>query len=1159
VIGILVGQLKGMRPLKGEIADLRIWDVEGGTINDQNIANNSPDLVYYLKFDEGIANGNNQSPALINMVTNEVVGSPVPQVELFNFDLTGDDSNWRGCDNYALVGSPITVSINNDSRPPGGLSPIIPYGGTIRIESTITGTDGLESYQWLKDGKAIEGATSATFIKEAELDDYGRYQLRVDNFNTCPIYSNPVEITVKGLGSVMNFDGVDDYVEVVDINESTVFTMETWVKFESNPNGQVIVSGTSEFGPLVDNSHQFFIDNNGFLTFSIYDQTGLVHNVIKSDQAFVQDRWYHIAGRVVGFSTMELFVDGALQSQITNPGSVWMGIDRFNIGGFAKDGDQNILSAFKGEIDEFRYWDVYRSNSELLEFKDKEIRFEFPDPDTYLQFNQGIPDGDNTNFNPFSLPNIIAQDEFEAGRVVLYNFDFEGPISNFSNCSPVVSPTPSPYTIPNVDNVLNIPQSYIFGHDVRLLSGIFGDTSNVSFQWLKDGQGISNANNGSLVLENVMPSDTGRYALRVEDTCDPPYIDTATVIGFNFTCFSDLTTFPIDPTVMDTISDCYSRFNICGLGDTLNLENKIFGGYCGLDVTYGDPEKIYEITFTEPRVLFAKLTGLTEPLDFFLFGDDCDINNCLASSTHPGLQDDSLQVGLNPGTYYLVLDGTSEFGGEVALNYTLIFNQFDSKCEESVPLACGTSVSDDTGLGSNFSSTYCGQMGYEGTEKIYQVTLSNPKTLSINLTSTTEDLDVFLLDSTCFENGCLASSTNGLGLDDNILFGANAGTYYIVVDGKNGVTGAFNLSLDCADYFSASFDDNDAYIDLTWSIDKNLCVPQDTGIIIKLITPPNTILYEETFNTAALTPDIISGTYRHYVGVDHTQLYALRVSNRLSNATLCNEIDTGRTTPFAAPEFVSISNATYPDSIRLVWRNHSKLSDQFRVFREGTQIINLIDGYTEDSLLVTYVDAHDINDTTSIQAASAYNYCIETYSSQLLQTYPTVCANGSTFDVNFQASYGSPTDQVQLTWNDVSSFCTGIQIKRNGIIETILSPNQTFYNDMEPIFGIESTYTLELLQDNVVKMDFEATGFVPPNGKIEGRVISENGSYPIADVQIVLLEEKLINGQLVLDTLQSTTTNFTGNFTFNDIVYGLSQSFTINATRQEAILRKMIW
>ncbi len=1139
------GPIQDYRAFHGEIADLRIWELAVDTRLQQTISSGAADLVFNLRFDEGIGGGDNTSPITIDTVRNEVDGSSITQIELLNFSLKGSESNWLPCDNYDTQS---TVTITNESRNTnGGIGTHVRAGAEIRMVGSVNDGDGTELYQWYKDGVAILGATDSTFVKMAQAGDDGIYTLSVSGFNRCPSFSQPIEFAILGSAQTLSFDGVDDHV-VIDQSVGTDFTIEAWVKFDSDPSDMVIITGSlNEQDPVLSFSHQLYVNQDKKVSFHLFDSGASERRTIVSDEVVEVNKWYHVVGRSSNVQEMQLLIDGVEQSQSASINGNLTGISTFWLGSSAltelPGGAVKRLKPFHGEIEELRLWDEWRSTAAINSVIDREFNFGNFHPDTYLKFNQGVANGDNSGFNPDYLASYSTPVDFVFGKASMRNFALEGEQSNLSTCSPITVP------IVILGSNAYIP---VVGQNVKLFNAFRED--DIEYEWMYNGQIIPGQNSDTLLLSNFQYSDTGRYELITRDFCDPQFADTSQIDINTVLCLSDLLGIEIDPLTQAQYDHCFSDFNFCLPGDTIIFFNpQIESGYCSSDTSYFGPERIYKFSLPEDKVIQVFLSDLNKKADIFLFGDDCSIATCLGQSTNPGLEDEFFQAVTPAGDYTLIIE--MELLSDDSLEYLLDFIVLEDQCVSSEAISCEDSITANTAGGSDLIDDYCGVGGYIGEERVYRLELSNNQTLDISLSGLTEDLDLFLLDSTCTVTNCRASSTLAGVNEENILIGATPGIYYIVVDGKDGVTGDFSLSLQCTEYFSASKLDNDAYVDLSWFIDKNLCVPQDTGVIVRLIEAPATILYEETFNTAALTPDVIIGSYRHYIGDDEERRYALRVINRLSNETICNEIDTGMTTPFAAPEIVFISSQDDPDSIRVTWRNHSKLSDQFRVFRDGEQLINLTDGYNEDSLLISYVDVHDINDPASIQADSSYEYCIETFSVQLNQSYAQVCSTGSTYDVDFQATQGNPTDRIDLTWADVSEFCSAIQIRRNGINLVMLSANETSFSDLSPLFGVETEYSLIFLNGSAETMQFDAQGFAPANGSISGRVSTLEGDYPVAEVKIVLQKDTIIDGSSSLTSIDSTTTDFSGSYQFDDIVYGLSTDFTVSASKDGSVFQ----
>ncbi|MFT4535889.1 MAG: hypothetical protein ACI9P5_003259 [Saprospiraceae bacterium] len=1137
---------------QGEIDEVRVWDISTSTINDQpELVGSSGNLKFYFQFNEGIAEANNASPILVNSLTDPFFATVAT---LHNFDLNGNQSNWLGCDTYDG-----DIVIN----PPA--NKIVTTGNALVLDPSVDNIDGTEIYQWYLDGVPIDGAIDQNYsITNTTPADQGSYQLEVGRFNSCKTFSDAIEVTIKGTGEVLNFDGVDDYIKIPS-GSPHFYTVEMWVKFEDDFALQSLIVGSDNFNTTEVHTNQLLTDADGYLIHRTFTNT--IHE-IQSLAPVVPNQWYHVAIKAGDQMPVEMLIDGVLQGSVPNSGDLWQGSVPNNdplwngqqawfLGSKTKvimsSSDTYNLGYFKGEMDELRIWNTMRSDSLIVAHKDSELNNTGQAGlDFYFRFNQGLANGNNVDLvSSIQLPDYKNQSSLVPSLtdVKMSGFAFEGETSNYSDCSPISNPELE-YTLDTLNGpALHIGQALNFNLEITT-----GDTSEIDFQWILDDQPIVGANEPFYSVESTTMDDFGQYKLAISDMCDPQYLDTLLVTGSpdtNF-CFIDIanpTNYP-DSTKYVFCNSATDGSGLC-VGPSTVSGFLISRGYCGInDIEYKGAEVVMHIPLLTSQVVDLTLSNIQADVDMFLFSSDCNVDNCFGSSTNLQSNSEFIRAALPAGDYYLVIDEKQLFES-TAGNDSLILDieMYDNKCSFAIPIACGDAISGDTNAGSNFIDQYCDSNGYSSLEQVYEIVLNSPQTITAALSNLSADLDLFLLDSLCNEINCLASSKLNGTLEESLIYGVQPGTYYIVVDGKDGAEGTFDLSVSCAPYFMATIDETDAWIDLDWSIDKKVCVPQDTGIIVRLITTPNTILYEEEYNTAALTPDVITGTFRHLVGDNHSRQYVLRVYNRLSNKTLCNEVKMGSTLPFQQPEIISISQAESPDSIKLVWRNHSQLSDEFRIHRDGNQIINLIDGYTEDSLIVTYIDRHNIDNESSIDQASTYNYCIETFNTTLNLAYAQVCGQGTTYDVDFAATDGTPSDKIALTWNDISAFSDGIIIRRNGIQLEILSPNETFYNDLTPIYGTTASYEIALLRNGQEFIRIQDDGYSEPNGMVSGRVITAEGSYPVQQASVSLSKDTLIQNVLTSVEIANTVTDFAGKFIFEDVVYGLSADFLVSVEK----------
>ena len=129
------------------------------------------------------------------------------------------------------------------------------------------------------------------------------------------------------------------------------------------------------------------------------------------------------------------------------------------------------------------------------------------------------------------------------------------------------------------------------------------------------------------------------------------------------------------------------------------------------------------------------------------------------------------------------------------------------------PIFCGTNATYNTVNGSGSTTTYANVSSYNGCpwnesgpERIFFFVIVNPTTVTIQLEQPQAQLDLFLLSSlnpaSCFQ------------WDDNSISASlQPGTYYLVVDGRDGALGSFQLSLDCSGYCQAAgYNNSQCYV-----------------------------------------------------------------------------------------------------------------------------------------------------------------------------------------------------------------------------------------------------------------------------------------------------------------------------------------------------------
>ena len=354
--------------------------------------------------------------------------------------------------------------------------------------------------------------------------------------------------------------------------------------------------------------------------------------------------------------------------------------------------------------------------------------------------------------------------------------------------------------------------------------------------------------------------------------------------------------------------------------------------------------------------------------------------------------------------------------------------------------------------------------------------------------------------------------------------------------------------------FTATKDSNDAYIDLHWEVlvDECNCFDEDPvlkrGITVQLKSGVQLIASWEVFKEE-IDGGVYSFDYRDPVGPDITKDYTLEFKKTGPGTLNCQQIERGSTLPFAPVELLSLQHGNRPNWVNSRWINHSTLTDQLKLFRNGI-LIATIDAGNELGKEHFYRDEFSFTDPNSFVNGSVDTYCIQTISDIYTDIYGTpvpqqTCGIGSSRDIDLQASDNTFTDKVVLTWKNMSPFCDHIRIVRDGELIGVVEKNKKSFEDLMPIYGKNCLYGVELVKDEKIIVGHYDEGMVPTNGVIAGKVLTGQLKVPVQNVKIVLSWTQA-------DTVQmkdSTTTDAFGEFAFQDLYYGKSNTFTLTASK----------
>ncbi|MBK8706752.1 MAG: T9SS type A sorting domain-containing protein [Saprospiraceae bacterium] len=220
--------------------------------------------------------------------------------------------------------------------------------------------------------------------------------------------------------------------------------------------------------------------------------------------------------------------------------------------------------------------------------------------------------------------------------------------------------------------------------------------------------------------------------------------------------------------------------------------------------TYLGPDRVYVLNKTTVGDLQIGLEIITPGLnlDIFLLSGSCSQVTCLRSSTTSNNQTNNEGIVLEDapiGVYYIIVDAkNANWQGE----YRLEVNCGYLYCGDAISLTCGQPFSYNNINGNDDVSLYgCDNNIYNvennGPEVVHYFTTTSAGPVTINLTGLSANLELFLLRS-CDRGDCVTFSQNPGNSSEQISTYLPAGTYYVVVDGYNGATSNYNLTVNCS-------------------------------------------------------------------------------------------------------------------------------------------------------------------------------------------------------------------------------------------------------------------------------------------------------------------------------------------------------------------------
>lgn len=269
-------------------------------------------------------------------------------------------------------------------------------------------------------------------------------------------------------------------------------------------------------------------------------------------------------------------------------------------------------------------------------------------------------------------------------------------------------------------------------------------------------------------------------------------------------------------------------------GTTEGATNDLDGYSCtALDESGPDVAYIWVNEADTPLEATATLTGLDADLDLFLLLPSCDIASCVAHSASQADESASAVVEVGQplfvaidgflgaaGNYELQIqtepielacdDGLDDDGDaltDCADDDCLLDPACVQTCESEGPIACGDVITGTTEGAEDTIQVYGSYAtDFDGPERIFAFGVGAAGTqVEARIDGTPPDLELLVLAETCASDAAVLS-----GPTIAVFAPIPTVDYFVIVDGRNGAAGEFELSLSCSESSCDDDTDNDS-------------------------------------------------------------------------------------------------------------------------------------------------------------------------------------------------------------------------------------------------------------------------------------------------------------------------------------------------------------
>jgi hypothetical protein len=204
------------------------------------------------------------------------------------------------------------------------------------------------------------------------------------------------------------------------------------------------------------------------------------------------------------------------------------------------------------------------------------------------------------------------------------------------------------------------------------------------------------------------------------------------------------------------------------------------------------PDVVYRLVITQlSEVDVTTCGGATWDTALHIKSGSCTGTQVACNDDACGVQSRITTV-LDPGTYYIIMDGYSSYGaGPFTLTVTVEpYVAPNDTCATALPLSFGSTTS---GMTVGAANDYTGSCGGAGLDVVYTFTRSSASDVFIAAWSSDINPVLYLSTSCGSSTYCNDNAYSGVNASALVLNNLAAGTYYLVVDSASATQGTFTI------------------------------------------------------------------------------------------------------------------------------------------------------------------------------------------------------------------------------------------------------------------------------------------------------------------------------------------------------------------------------